>query len=710
MTSKNLSYKTLMRRNLSSRLWAVALSVLGCLGALLFPVFAYQQEFARVVEMNAKEQNSVLEGQLLARAEQDIYDVLSYDGIAIKLVLCTLAIVCGVALFRYLHDRKQVDFYHALPMNRGRLFLLNYISGPLLVLPVFLVVYAISLMTANGMGLGGRMTAEVVMQSVLGNIVYFFLNYTIAIFCTVLTGNTIITILLGIWVEFSVWIWRQMGDIWKSVYFTTYAHESAGAFEAGSPIMRYFFDTPGEHTMPFEAVQKTDFMIFITPVVWTIVFLVLSYVLFVRRKSERAGTAVAFEWMKAPICWYMSLFMGSGLALIFHAYFVQSEIWTWIGLILGIALSHAVVQIVYEFDFKAMFWHWKQIIVLCVVAGAALVGLRSDVFGYDRYLPRLEDIAAVSLNDSRLADYLYSRRVENELSDPESIRMVYEIAQKMVEHIDEPSEEEDWNGIYIGYTLKNGKCIARRYLINESWIGDTLAELETSETYIKKYDIIQQIQLPQDAPFGEFVLAVYPQMYHSQREQNMRLEDVKQIQSVIDTLAKERILNAKAHLNEIPVMGLEFLEWREYDRAQKPDRSVWLIGMLQKIPVYPSDTKTLELIQTLTGVVPGTPVAEQVNSLDILLRDDSLADAEDHVQGYKAITVTDPEILKQLSHDLYPEEQIRYAGKYVDQEQFADIDSFEIQSDTLGTAFCYPKGKAPIELLREITGLPLGTK
>lgn len=45
MTSKNLSYKMLVRRNLSSRLWMLALTLLGSLGTLLLPLFMVRENF-----------------------------------------------------------------------------------------------------------------------------------------------------------------------------------------------------------------------------------------------------------------------------------------------------------------------------------------------------------------------------------------------------------------------------------------------------------------------------------------------------------------------------------------------------------------------------------------------------------------------------------------------------------------------------------------
>ncbi len=732
MTSKNLSYKTLVRRNLSSRLWAVALAVLGCLGALLFPVFVIQQDFTHRMETVVSGLRYDSDAEILHRAELEIYNMLSYDGPAIKIVLSALAILCGVAMFRYLHDRQQVDFFHALPVKRGRLFVLNYVSGLLLVLPVFVIVYAISIAVANGMGLGGQMTADVVLQSVLGNIAYFLLNYTIAVLCTILTGNTIITVLLGIWVEFSVSFWVQMAESWKSIYFRTYfPYDIPGRFDVfigGSPILKYFLDTPRENAMPFDAVQTPSLMILVYPAVLTVILLALSYVLFVCRKSERAGLALAFEPTKAPFRWYMSLFMGSGLALVFHSFFVNNSVWIWIGLVLGVMLCHAVVEIVYEFDFKALFHHWKQMIVLCVVAVAALFCMRADVFGYDRYLPDKEDIAEVGFCDMGSYGY-YDSRIHGTatLTDPESIQLVYEMAQKLTAETSKNreciSDDDSLTEVYIHYVLKNGKHVGRRYHSGYRLLGDALDDLITSEAYIKMYEPLQQVKLPDNAKNGEFVMTISPQMIMwSSMPSDVSLDNAKDIQRIIDTLCEEQIANVHTHLREIPVMGIQVTDWYRHDRVEPPERGVWVLRMLETIPVYPSDTKTLELIETLTGRTPIPVTADALTSLVVEVEDPSMEKQDiqpggstHEVQKNKRVSVTDPDVMNQLVKNLYTEQQVRYAGRQVVWENFEEVVSLQIQVQYKGNVndtirMYYPKGKAPIALLEQLTGVSLTEK
>lgn len=252
MTSKNFSFKSLVRHNMTSRMWAIALSVLGCLAGLLLPIFAIQQNYQVQLKFTTESDYARTAADVLKDTQNSIAQVISFDSPFIKLVLIVLATLCGVAMFRYLHDRRQVDFYHALPISRGKLFAVNYISGVLLVLPFYLIVLVIGLIFVSAMGLGAQITGSLLAQSILGNIAYFLLNYTVAVLCTVLTGNTIITVLLGIWAQLGIPVLMVMIQCYQAMFYETFS-STVPLMQTfvlyGSPMCNYLVTFHDTHTM-----------------------------------------------------------------------------------------------------------------------------------------------------------------------------------------------------------------------------------------------------------------------------------------------------------------------------------------------------------------------------------------------------------------------------------------------------------------------------
>lgn len=741
MTSKNSFYKTLMRRNVSSRLWLAALTLLGCISALLLPLFVVQQDYQIQMKDYAERiahgiTSGISQEEILHNAQQEIYTLLSFDNVVIKIVLFVLACLCGVAMFRYLHDRQQVDFFHALPMNRRHLFALDYMSGLLVVLPLILIVYFVSVGTAAAMGLGGMLTGGILLQNVLGHISFFLLNYTVAVLCTILTGNTIVAILLVIWVQFSVPLLMLIHQFWKGVYYITYAGPSSretAIMLGSSPMVKYCLSAATMQDVDhiIQGVMATGGMkALVYPVISTLVFLTLSYVLFVRRRSECAGMALAFPKIKAPLQGYMCLFMGSAFAALFRGMFSGESGWKWFGLIFGVVLCHAVYEIVNEFDFKAMFHHWKQMLVFCVVAVAVMFGLQTDVFGYDSYLPKESDIVGVGLSssmDRRYYGYDYNDYETLEkrllLTDPQSIHTVYEIAQRIVpnvkENMEERHEDDDYTSITIHYQLKNGTHVYRTYETGIAILDGRLDDLFTQETYIKTYMALQHLNVPEDAKNGQIELTVYNSMLPEKTIDDVGLtEDLNEIRMILDTLKEEQIQNARAHMNEIPVLEMRVLDKREGRRNFMNKETMDITG-LDGIIIYPSDTKTLALVQDLLNITPVPVKAQSIASFEMQIYETADMGSEAQTVDndlYDPIVIRDREYINALMQNACLEEQVYAAGKYVKWDSFAEPYGVEMRvtyqypsgrEASNYVRVCYPKGKTPIELLRKLTGKPL---
>lgn len=743
MTSKNLSYKMLVRRNLSSRLWMLALTLLGSLGTLLLPLFMVRENFQVQMRELAQEKLGSVGQEVLQSAQESILFLLSMDNYIVKVALVILASVCGVAAFRYLHDRQQVDFYHALPINRTHLFIVNYVSGILMVLPIFVLVYAVTAGAAFSMGFGGLVTGNVIAHTVLGHSLFFLVNYTVMVMCTVLTGNTIITVLLALWVQFSLPLAAFMHQAWQMmlhVTFTVPSEQQMYTITNGSPIIKYFTSLTRPEIDP-DFVGTFGMAVVWYPLVLGVVLLALSYVLFVRRRSERAGAAVAFEPLKAPLHWYMSLFMGSACALLFTAMFGNGNHgWAWFGLVFGVVLFHAVIDIIYEFDFRALFHHWKQMLVLCAVAVAVFAGFRADIFGYDSYVPDQSEVEAVGLWTGFTRSDLYAGSYENGqsyptyLQDAESIQRVIEIAQTCIPYTEklreqqmgsvaQELEENDFSeNVTIAYQLKNGKRQVRSYYISNKLIAEQLDTLLTSTAYGEKYLNLQRIQIPEQAPDHSIELfAGYLGLTDDEIETSAAVDmlyKTEEIRRVITTLQQEQLHNAKAYMHEVPVVRIT-LDSAQKLRADAQDNEVIYADAYSgyeedaqrlynyTISVYPSDTKTLQLLEELMGLKQTPLQAKSVKEIHI-----DVPTHEENEWNYETIKVTEPETIAKLIENAYTDSQRWDSGKYVvwedgiwDSSRTVSI-TVVMQTGSMEQIY-YKKDEAPVKLIEQLIGQPL---
>lgn len=726
MTSKNFSFKSLVRHNMTSRMWAIALSILGCMAGLLLPIFAIQQNYQVQLKFTTESDYARTAADVLKDTQNSIAQVISFDSPFIKLVLIVLATLCGVAMFRYLHDRRQVDFYHALPISRGKLFAVNYISGVLLVLPFYLIVLVIGLIFVSAMGLGGQITGALLVQSILGNIAYFLLNYTVAVLCTVLTGNTIITVLLGIWAQLGIPVLMVMVQCYQAMFYETFS-STVPLMQTfvlyGSPMCNYLVTFHDTHTMYVPLFDTAldvvgGMAVLIYPVILTIVLGVLSYFLFVRRKSENTGMAVSFRRAKAPIKWFMSMFSGLGFGLIFTVIFSGTSGGMWFGLVFGVVLCHMVVEIIYDFDFKALLHHWKQMIVLAILAVVVVAGIKNDVFGYDNYIPDVDDIASAAIESSYYnIDWNYNVQdiYKDQLTDAESIEKIHQLAELSVANNGKPEEGDSTYAYTIHYTLKNGDHVSRCYTeVPTNVVQDVMVNLVASEQYLKQYSTLQTLRIPATNEEGMTRLEVRNSAAPEGTLPQATLISRNEIQEVIDQLRADQIANAEAHLKEFPVMQLTI----ENEWAERPEDNRGALYSAD-LMVYAADTDTLALIKRLTGVEPVKLSHENVNSIEITQYDDQ--EYYDYMNQYgeygqdrfmeaHTVTVTDPATIDALLESAITGSMTSRSGflaqtaSYENNLAISAVIENHQGNETWATkeSLFYPEGKMPTELINQL--------
>lgn len=727
MTSKNFSFKSLVRHNMTSRMWAIALSILGCMAGLLLPIFAIQQNYQVQLKFTTEPDYARTAADVLKNTQNNIAQVISFDSPFIKLVLIVLATLCGVAMFRYLHDRRQVDFYHALPISRGKLFAVNYISGVLLVLPFYLIVLVIGLIFVSAMGLGGQITGALLVQSILGNIAYFLLNYTVAVLCTVLTGNTIITVLLGIWAQLGIPVLMVMVQCYQAMFYKTFS-SAVPLMQTlvlyGSPMCNYLATEQYTRTMTVPLFNSTamdtagGMAILIYPVVLTIVLGVLSYFLFVRRKSENTGMAVSFRRVKAPIKWFMSIFSGLGFGLIFTVIFTGTSGGMWFGLVFGVVLCHMIVEIIYDFDFKALLHHWKQMIVLAILAVVVVAGIKNDVFGYDSYIPDVDNIASAAIESPYYnIDWNYNDQdiYKDQLTDAESIEKIHQLAELSVANNGKPEEGDSTHTYTIHYTLKNGDHVSRCYTeVPTNVVQDMMVDLVTSEQYLKQYSTLQTLQITETNEEGVTRLEVRNSAAPEGTLPQATLISRNEIQEVIDQLRADQIANAEAHLKEFPVMQLTI----ENEWAERPEDNRGALYSAD-LMVYAADTDTLALIKRLTGVEPVKLSHENVNSIEITQYDDQ--EYYDYMNQYgeygqdrfmeaHTVTVTDPATIDALLESAITGSMTSRSGflaqtaSYENNLAISAVIENHQDNETWSTreSLFYPEGKMPTELINQL--------
>lgn len=627
MTSKSFSSKGLLGNSMRRNLWALVLSGVGFFLSLLLPALMTMQNALEQRVLDLKEIPQAHVEINWQNAMNNAASMLSGGNLFVKVVFIVLAVVCGVAMFAYLHSRQKVDFYHSLPISRTRLFANNFLTGVVCTFSTYLVMLAITVGCAYAMGCGEAVRWDEIGGAILCNLIVFLLIYALTVLTTVICGNTIITLLLLAWVFFSPILVRVLQFcLFDKFYdtFTANAGQLVGAIRL-TPVVQYFVlhgtHYIGEHVMGVLQPGESALGLLVGYLIAAAVVTALALFLFRIRKSERAGTALAFTPTKLPIKVYMCLVMGVAFGWVFGM--IAGNFWFWPGLVVGTVLFHWIVEIIYAFDFRAIFARPLHLLAILVVLVAGMLAMQFDVTGYDTWLPDRDDLTAVDINGSG----------EPTLTDPANIDAVHRLMEIGVQAMQEEDTDEDNSLSYTQVTVKcqmGSRTAARQYMLSETEeVIALLDQIEQSEEYKRAKWPLFNFDTASTDPERQPMITVNVET--ADGISSVELRQPGQITQVIETLREEALAGTQ---DSRPVMGVEL-----YYLDSEGDQEY-----CGTASVTEANTRTLALIEQLTGLTPVPMRAEDVDRMWI----EYLVSLSPDASEWRTVEVTDPADIQAL--------------------------------------------------------------
>ncbi len=457
MTSKSLFLK-LMREDLKQRIWSVALALL---------VFFLSLPVACLLLLeNAKAGsfNSIL-------SEFQLF-IGTGNGF-LMLVTVTGAFICGVNGFYYLHSKKKIDFYHSLPVKRELLFFVKYINGLL----IYVIPYGINLLLCLLIGGIYQIINGDILQrafiTLLFHFVYYCMLYTTFIIAVQLTGNFFVSLLgAGTLLFYGPLAVSTVFALFEDNFNTFLNHFDVTAiYGYTSPLYAYYNAMSKYGNLAAKTLPMLINILF--AVIPCILLMLTALFLYKKRLSEKAGRAISFK-IAEPVIKFMLIIPLSIMGGFFLKSISYSESTAWFvfGLVLTLILVNAIMEIVYDFDFRSAFKHRKQFIINAAAVALILLSFRLDVLHYDTYVPKPAGIESMSVDFTDLDTNIYNDSGSNNrlgnmvLTEFENAYELAEIGADNAKNMDTLQYNENYSNVLVKYHLKNGRDIYRSYLID----------------------------------------------------------------------------------------------------------------------------------------------------------------------------------------------------------------------------------------------------
>ena len=404
-----------------------------------------------------------------------------------------IAIILAFDYFRYLHSKKQMDFYESLPVKRCDWFVQKTASSFL----VFLIPYALCTIFECAVLFAHDLREPVFYTTLLWNVICMILIFAVtwitAVLAMVMTGHSVVASFgLAVFCSYAPVILRYIFPLYAEAYFHTYVSSSNVLSK-----LTYFSPASLAVNLIGNVYQEWSYKEHITDfvILFVMIFLLfaITYILFCKRPTEAAGRAMAFEKynpvIRILLVIPLSLYLGMYLSLVTN---VGTKIWMIIGFVLGVVLLHGIIESIFQFDIRGLWSHKIQMLICLAATITFAFTFWIDLFGYDKYIPEKDSLEVIKLS---LNDPYYYRYTDSDGLHDEQLDMAYELIELAVQD-DIKHSSNGSKYLRATFVRENGRTSERRYFIDYEKYIDKINALYSTKDF--KNDICYLYDLSRD--------------------------------------------------------------------------------------------------------------------------------------------------------------------------------------------------------------------
>ncbi|MBR5572326.1 MAG: hypothetical protein IKV99_06770 [Oscillospiraceae bacterium] len=493
MLSKTSSCERTLRRADWRRFWPL-LFLYGAVWMMLLPLGLWNRRWSV--------QNAETVQDILRSIENPIYDCVT----AAVPIAAVFAVLLAMTLYGYLMNGRSVGLMHALPVNRTKQFFNHFRVGVEIFTIVHVATFVVSVLVMSGYGViswEGILTWFAVAEL---NCLFFF---SLATLCAMVTGWVIAIPVIYVGVNAMFVVFYSLLQLMFSQFYWGYSNsgypELISWLTPFERLLNTASDTYVWRESPGYAEHHLSAEGWTALIVYTVVaavFVAVAWLFYKARRSESAGDAIVFDWLRPIVLYVISVVGGMGFGYLLYYLIGLDNSDSLLLLLLCQIVSGVVVyfavQMLLQKSFKVFNRRgWLGAVLLAVILIVIAAVVKFDLLGYERYVPAEDKVASVEFRGSMMSDYTYN----DEASRIEKITAIH--AAILAQGQDDPADElypgEDagvWHNFSFTYHMSNGTRIHRNYALTVQ-PGSELHELMNeflnargvyAESFFRGYD------------------------------------------------------------------------------------------------------------------------------------------------------------------------------------------------------------------------------
>ena len=407
-----------------------------------------------------------------------------------------MSILTAMAMFSFLYSTRSCGLMNSLPVTRTCLFFTSFLTGALSLLAVDVLACGVTALLCMSGYL--KVRSVMVFFAVIVFSKAFF--YGFAVFCAMLTGSLLILPCVYLVLNHTALIAETCTrNILSKIIYGL----SGNGFHlvSLSPLVYMLSSLGVNYTEWPLSVQFTGVVAAAVYALVGIVFVLLAWRLFLRRRMETAGDTVAIRVMK-PVFQYCMCF-GSAVAFAALVYEIadlrlsagRAALVLLALLLVGAFLGYYAARMLIEKSVRVFRKNGKGFLISALVIVLLFCACEFDLFGIEKRVPDAETVEQVMINGV-------------ELKEADSVESVLAFHNSMIanraKHEAQPRQENEYlyvndEGIELSrnteiiYFLKNGKTLNRFYYVhaNGEDVQDPSSDLRQLETILNLREALE---------------------------------------------------------------------------------------------------------------------------------------------------------------------------------------------------------------------------
>ena len=330
-------------------------------------------------------------------------DFLALSNPFIMILTFAAAFIIVILQFNYLYKQSSVIFVHSMPYTRANIIVTKYISGLLTAVLPILWAGLINMLAAKIMGIDYLMSYTDYTKIMFYTMLTTVFSYSVMVMAQTVSSSIFSLFIASSFVFLLYPITKCVGAGMVSAYLKTYNIETLFSRELDF-IFPFWKIAVQEDASSALTAGMTAYLI-----ISSIVMLVISALVYSKRKSENSNKFFAFNAVNKFLKYYITIVLALGIGSLTGAAAYGSFGISYVMYIVSAIIIFAVLQAIFDKNIKNMFANKLSLGAVLLVITAVVCVFKFDVLKLNSRVP--------DANETKSIEITYPLRYDDFVSD-----------------------------------------------------------------------------------------------------------------------------------------------------------------------------------------------------------------------------------------------------------------------------------------------------